>query len=111
MAITSKSAAASTWESAKPKVMYLVIGLIAGPFITNFAGWQVLSGTARDQARAGVVELQAVICAAQARTEVADTGKLEWTARSDLAKKWAIMPGATTADPDVAGACARKLAS
>jgi hypothetical protein len=103
--------AATKWQTAKPKVMYFAIGLIAGPLLTSFAGWQVLSGTARDQARAGVVELQAVICAAQARTEVADTSKLEWTARSDLAKKWAIMPGANTADPDVAGTCARKLAS
>jgi hypothetical protein len=52
-----------------------------------------------------------VICAAQARTEVADTTKLEWTARTDLAKKWAVMPGTTTADPAVASACAGKLTS
>jgi hypothetical protein len=103
--------AAEKWRTAKPKVMYFVIGLIAGPLLTSFAGLQVLSGTARDQTRAGIVELQAVICAAQARTEVAETSTLEWTARSDLAKKWAVMPGATAADPDVTGACARKLAS
>jgi hypothetical protein len=103
--------AAAKWQTAKPKVIYFAIGLIVGPLLTSFAGLQVLSGTARDQTRAGVVELQAVICAAQARAEVADTKALEWTARSDLAKKWAVMPGATAADPDVAGACARKLAS
>lgn len=111
MSTTAMQTAATKWQTAKPKVMYFAIGLIAGPLLTSFAGWQVLSGTARDQTRAGVVELQAVICAAQARTEVADTSKLEWSARSDLAKKWAIMPGANTADPDVAGSCARKLAS
>jgi hypothetical protein len=72
---------------------------------------QLWSGTAREQTRAGVVELQAVICAAQARTEVADTSKLEWSARTDLAKKWAVMPGAAAADPAVASACASKLAS
>jgi hypothetical protein len=104
-------AATTRWQTIKPKAIYLVIGLIAGPLVTSAVGLQVLSGTAREQTRAGVVELQAVICAAQARTEVADTSKLEWTARTDLAKKWAVMPGATTADPAVASTCAGKLAS
>ena len=111
MTITSKNTMASTWESAKPKVMYLVIGLIAGPFISNMAGWQVLSSTARDQARAGAIEQQALFCAAGARTEVADTSKLDYSARSALAKKWAVMPGSTTAESDVTNACAKKLAT
>jgi hypothetical protein len=101
----------SLWESAKPKVMYLVIGLIAGPFITNIAGWQVLSGTARQQVEASVIEQQATFCAANARIAVADTAKLDYSARTELAKKWAVMPGATTADSAVASACARKLAA
>ena len=111
MATTTMQTAATRWQTIKPKAIYFVIGLIAGPLVTSVAGLQVLSGTAREQTRAGVVELQAVICAAQARTEVADTSKLEWTARTDLAKKWAVMPGATTADPAVASTCAGKLAS
>jgi hypothetical protein len=111
MSATTMKTTASRWESAKPKLMYLVIGLIAGPLITSLAGWQVLSGTARDQLRTGLVEQQASFCAVNARTEVTDTSKLEWTARSELAKKWAVMPGATTADPEVASTCARKLAS
>jgi hypothetical protein len=111
MSATTMKTAASRWESAKPKLMYLVIGLIAGPLITSLAGWQVLSGTARDQLRTGLVEQQASFCAVNARTEVTDTSKLEWTARAELAKKWAVMPGATAADPEVASTCARKLAS
>lgn len=111
MATTTMQTAAAKWQTAKPKVIYLAIGLIAGPLLTGITGVQVLSGTARDQAHAGVVELQAMICSAQARTEVAEPGKLEWSARSDLAKKWAVMPGTAAADPDVASACARKLAS
>jgi hypothetical protein len=91
--------------------MYLVIGLIAGPFITNIAGWQVLSGTAREQVAASVIEQQATFCAANARLAVADTSKLDYSARNELAKKWAIMPGATTADSAVTSACARKLAA
>lgn len=110
MAMTAKNTA-SAWESAKPKIMYLVIGLVAGPIITHIAGWQVLSGTARDQVQASIIEQQATFCAAGARTEVPETGKLEYTARNDLAKKWAIMPGATTAESSVVSACARMLAS
>jgi hypothetical protein len=91
--------------------MYLIIGLIAGPILTNIAGWQVLSGTARQQVQASAVEQQATFCAANARIAVPDTSKLDYTARNDLAKKWAVMPGATTADSDVTSACARKLAS
>jgi hypothetical protein len=108
--MTAKNAP-SAWESAKPKVMYLVIGLIAGPILTNIAGWQVLTGTARQQVQASVVEQQATFCAANARIAVADTSKLDYNARTELAKKWAVMPGATTADSDVTSACARKLAS
>ena len=111
MSATTMPTTTTRWQTIKPKVVYLNIGLIAGPLITSVAGLQVLSGTARDRAHAGIIESQAVICAAQARTEVADTSKLEWTARTDLAKKWAVMPGATTADADVASTCAGKLAS
>jgi hypothetical protein len=103
--------APSRWQSVKPKLMYLVIGLIAGPLITSFAGWQVMSGTARDQLRAGVVEQQASFCAFKARAEVANTATLEYGARYELASKWAVMPGATKADADVTNACARKLTS
>ena len=109
--MATTSTAASKWESAKPKLTYFVIGLIAGPIITSIAGWQVLSGTARDQLQAGMVEQQATFCAANARIEVPDTSKLEYAARNELAKKWAVMPGTTTAASDVTNACARKLAT
>jgi len=111
MSIATKSTAASTWESLKPKVTYLIIGLIAGPILTNIAGWQMLSGTARDQVQAGIVEQQAMFCAAAARVEVADTTKLDYSARNALAEKWAVMPGTTKAESAVTNACARKLAT
>ena len=111
MSATTMKTAASRWESAKPRLMYLVIGLIAGPIITSIAGWQVTSGSAHSQVRAGIVEQQALFCEAKARADVAQPSKLEWTARTDLAKKWAVMPGATTTQSDVVSACASKLAS
>ncbi|HET6467775.1 MAG TPA: hypothetical protein VFG43_05285 [Geminicoccaceae bacterium] len=100
----------SKWETAKPMVIGLAIGLVAGPVISGFAGWQVTSSAAQAQVHSAVVEQQAAYCDALARAEVQEPGKLERTARSDLAKKWAIMPGATVASSEVVGACGRKLA-
>ena len=110
-ATTMKTTVASRWESAKPKLLYLVIGLVIGPIITSVAGWQVSSSSANSRVHAGIVEQQALFCEAKARADVADPKKLEWSARSDLAKKWAVMPGTTTTDYDVISACANKLAS
>jgi hypothetical protein len=110
MSATTMKTAASRWESIKPKLMYLVIGLIAGPIITSMAGWQVTSGSVKSRVHAGIVEQQALFCEAKARADVAQPNKLEWSARADLAKKWAMMPGATTTDYDVISACANKLA-
>jgi hypothetical protein len=98
------------WQTAKPMVFALAVGLVAGPLFSNYMGWQVTGGTARTQMRAGIVEAEAMICNARARLDVSEPGKLDWSARNDLAKKWAVMPGATTAESDVTSACSGKLA-
>jgi hypothetical protein len=103
--------ARSRWAKAKPLVTGLVIGLVVGPFLSNYLGWQVTSSSARSQLRAAVIDTQAIACNLRARAEVADPSKLDWTARSDLAKKWAVMPGATSADSEVVSACSSKLAA
>lgn len=100
----------STWETYKPVAIALAVGLVVGPFISNYIGWQVTSGTARAQARDGIVEQLALICEKRARADVADPAKLEWAARNDLAKKWVVAPGAPFANLDVTYDCARKLA-
>lgn len=97
------------WEALKPIAIALGIGLVAGPFISNFAGWQVTAGTAQAQTRAGVVEQIALYCEQRARVEVKESAKLDWSARNDLAKKWAVVPGAASADTDATYACARRL--
>jgi hypothetical protein len=99
----------SHWAERKPQLIALAIGLIAGPLISNYAGWQVTSGNARAQVRAGIVEQQASYCDVRARTAVAAPGKLEWSARNELARKWAAMPGTDAVDSEVANACERKL--
>lgn len=109
--MTTWQTISAKWETARPAVYALAIGLVAGPIISNMLGWQVTSGSAQSQARAGIVEQGAMLCEERARAEVKETGKLDWSARSDLAKKWSIMPGANAADSEVASACARKLAT
>src|SRR4029453_15719699 len=111
MSTTTMQTAPARWQTVKPKLLYLVIGLIAGPIITSIAGGQGLSGTARDQLHPGIGEQQATFRAPNAPGEMPDTSKLDYTGRNNLAKKWAVMPGTTVAESDVTSACARKLAS
>lgn len=107
--MTTLENAASKWETLKPVAVALAFGLVLGPVISNLAGVQVMTSTARAQVKAAVVDQQASFCEARARAEIGDTSKLDWNAQFDLAKKWAVLPGATSADPDVASACASKL--
>ncbi len=108
--MTQSSSFSSAWLTWKPRVIALAVGLVAGPLISNWLGWQVTSGSARTAMRDSVVQSQALICEAQARADVKEPGKLDYSGRSDLAKKWAVMPGAKEADRDVATACASRLA-
>jgi hypothetical protein len=103
--------AAARWKTAKPMVTGLAIGLVVGPFLTNYLGWQVTGSSARDRVQSAVVEAKALVCNARARGEVAEPAKLDWSARNALAQKWAVMPGGTTADSAVASACSCKLAA
>ncbi len=106
----------STWAAYKPRIIALAVGLALGPLLTNYFGYQVTTSTAQAQVRAGIVEQQALYCEARARVDVPGAGKLGWSERSDLAKKWAAtaMPGAkptaAAVYPEVENACAGKLA-
>ena len=108
---TAWAAAAPQWKAAGHVTIALVVGLVAGPLITSYAGWQVTSGTANARLQAGVVEQQALFCDARARADGRDPRALGWTARRELAQKWAVMPGASSADPAVVRACTDKLAT
>lgn len=98
------------WEAIKLPAIALAIGLIAGPLISNFMGWQVSRGTADRQSHTSAVHQQALVCAAMARAGMPDTASLDWSARRELGEKFAVMPGRTVAEPDVASACADILA-
>lgn len=108
---TLMQTAAAKWTEWKPIAIGVAIGLIAGPIVSGFAGFQTRTSTAEAATRASIVEQQAMFCAERARgTMPAGAAVPAWNARDELARKWAIMPGATTADPEVIYACSGKLA-
>ena len=61
----------------------------------------------RDAASVALTDVATAI--ERARTTVEAPAKLDWSARIELARKWAVMPGAESADSDVTNACERKL--
>ena len=108
-AATMRETAAAKWAAAKPIAIGLAIGLIAGPIVSGLAGFQVRTSTAQAATRAGVIEQQAAFCAERARAASSGTALLDWQGRTDLARKWAAMPGSAAVDPEVVYACAGKL--
>lgn len=101
--------AAAKWGAVKLITVGLAVGLVAGPVLSGPTGFQVRTSTAQSAARAGVVEQQAMFCAERARAASAGTALLGWRERTDLARRWASMPGSAIVDPDVVLACAGKL--
>lgn len=103
--------ASARWARAKPLLLALCAGLVAGPIISGMAGFQMRTSTAHTLAHNGVVEQQAIYCADRARADTPDASRLDWTARNALARRFATYPaGGTSIDPDVATACADRLA-
>jgi hypothetical protein len=109
--LTARDRLSALWRSPWTAVLTLAIGLVAGPFISNTLGWQVSADAARMQVRASMIEQQAAYCNAQARADAVESGvQLDWRVRTNLAQRWAAMPGSSGPSPDVVRACERKLA-
>ncbi|TDI56205.1 MAG: hypothetical protein E2O93_06475 [Alphaproteobacteria bacterium] len=92
----------------------LVVGLIAGPIISNLIGWQVSSGTMEEQMGAAVVEQQALFCEERARADPAYTDAaafkaLDFSAKREFVTPHAQMPGQGSADSAVVRACVNEL--
>lgn len=105
----STSTLSDKWQTWKPALYALAIGLVVGPFISNQAGWQVTSGSLESQVRRAVVEQQALFCVERVRATGADAAKLDYGPRRALAEKWAVMPGQKDADYEVVSTCSLKL--
>lgn len=103
--------ASARWTRAKPLLLALCAGLVAGPIISGMVGFQMRTSTAHTLAHNGVIEQQAIYCADRARADTPDTARLDWSARNALARRFATYPaGGTSIDADVARACADRLA-
>ncbi len=99
------------WTKGKPLLLALGIGLVAGPIISGMVGFQMRTSTAQTLAHNGVVEQQAIYCADRALVETPDAARLDWSARNTLSRRFATNPpGGLNIDPDVARACADRLA-
>lgn len=95
----------------KPRIIFLLIGLVLGPFISGWLGWQVTTGTMDSAVQDAVVAYRADLCAkrAQADPEVTPDVLKNWASRRKLAEKWAMLPGEEKADSDVVNECNSQL--
>ncbi len=95
----------------KPRIIYLLIGLVLGPFISTWLGWHVTTGTMDSAVQDAVVAYRAELCAkrAQADPEATPDVLKNWTSRRELAEKWAVLPGEEKADRDVISECSSRL--
>ncbi len=97
----------------KPRILFLVIGLVLGPFISSWLGWQVTTGTMESAVSDSVVSYRAGLCAERARSDPETTSDAlnDYSGRRELAEKWAVLPGEEGADNAVVRECNSRLAN
>src|SRR5688572_17841782 len=92
IAMASLQGIRDSWHLKKGLAYAFLVGMLVGPFVSSYFGVQVMSRNARAELQSGIVEIQASICDALARADVKQTSKLDWSARRELATKYAVMP-------------------
>ena len=95
----------------KPRILFLVIGLVLGPIISVSLGWQVAPGRMDSVVQDAIVAYRAELCARRAKAdpEVTPAVLEKWTSRAKLAEKWAVLPGEEETDSAVVIACSSRL--
>ncbi len=95
----------------KPRILFLVIGLVLGPFISSWLGWQVTAGTMESAVQDAVVDYRAELCAKRAQADPEATPAVlgDWSSRRALAEKWAILPSEEETSRDVVNKCNSRL--
>ncbi len=53
----------------RPRILFLVIGLVLGPFISGWLGWQVTAETMSSAVQDAVVDYRAELCAQRAQAD------------------------------------------
>ena len=97
------------WGWVKPAVWGFILGLIVGPSVSGYFGWQVLADTAQRRVQSAVVDQEARTCALLAREHTPDVDKLGYGKRHDLAQQYAKLPWSDGSDYRVVDACANAL--
>lgn len=107
-----KHSVVKKWTQWKPVLGGLVIGLVAGPILSAYLGWQVSTDTMREQIEATSVGVQSRVCVWRAREAAQNSAEMGYNDRLELAKKYALMPWmeAGSANYDVVSACTNELA-
>ncbi len=97
----------------RPRILFLVIGLVLGPFISGWLGWQVTAGTMTSAVQVAVVDYRAELCAKRAQADPEATPAVlgDWSSRGELAEKWAVLPGEEEADRSVVNGCSSRLSA
>ena len=97
----------------KPRILFLVIGLVLAPFISSSLGWQVTAGTMDSAVQDAVIEYRADLCTKRAQADPEATPAVlgDWSSRRELAEKWAVLPGEEEADRSVVNGCSSRLSA
>ena len=97
----------------KPRILFLVIGLVLGPLISGWLGWQVTAGTMSSAVQDAVIEYRADLCTKRAQADPEATPAVlgDWNSRRELAEKWAVLPGEEEADRSVVNGCSSQLSA
>ena len=64
-----KSRRAEIIQEWKPRIIFLVIGLVLGPFISSWLGWHVTTGTMYTAVEDALVAYRAGLCVEWARSD------------------------------------------
>ena len=105
------SRAGEIFTEWRPRILFLVVGLVLGPFISSGLGWQVTAGTMESTVQDAVIEYRAELCAKRAQADPEATTAVlgDWSSRRELAEKWAVLPGEEETSRDVVNKCNSQL--
>ncbi len=110
-----KSPPAGTFEAWRPRLLFLLLGLILGPLISEWLGLQVtvaeLTGTTSSAVEEAIVGYRARLCVDRARSdpEATSAALADEEFRRKLAQKWSVSPGEVL-DLGVINECSARLA-
>lgn len=99
------------WERWKPLLGGLALGLVVGPFLSGYLGWQVTSATLHESVEDAIVQQQARMCAMLARQEEdgAALAEMGYVPRREVAKRHAGFPWNDTYEHVVTNRCTNLL--